>query len=216
MGIVVIGGFNNCAKDIDENKLAQQSLSAPELSLSVASIQVEAGQSTALNVSGGVAPYTFEITPAANGSVDSSSYFLASLTGVTTIKVMDSSGNVKELSVVVVAPPPPPPAGCTTPFGSPLVHNAAMVAWNVAVGTCTSETRVCVNGNLSGSFIHASCRAPLPCTTPWNTTIASGATVRAYSTTYSTSCPSQLRTCNDGVLSGTATYRYASCYLNDN
>lgn len=201
MGIVVMAAFNNCAQDLDEDLIAQQSLSSGALNLRATNYQVQSGQSTALLVSGGAAPYTYEITPVGNGIVDSSSYFLASATGVTTIKVTDANGNIKEISVTVVDPAAPPPAGCTAPFGAAIAHTGSLVAWNVAVGAaCTSETRVCTNGNLSGTFVHASCRVGASCTTPWGTTIAHGAFVTAYFS--SSVCISQRRTCNDGVLSG--------------
>lgn len=200
-GIVVMSAFNNCAQDLDEDLIAQQSLNSGALNLRASNYQVQSGQSTALIVNGGTAPYTYEVTPTGNGVVDSSAYFLASATGVTTIKVIDAEGKIKEISVTVVDPPAPPPAGCTAPFGAAIAHAGSLVAWNVAVGAaCTSETRVCTNGNLSGTFIHASCRVGATCRTPWGATIAHGAAVTAYFS--STVCLSQRRTCNDGVLSG--------------
>ncbi|MGE3758606.1 MAG: LCCL domain-containing protein [Pseudobdellovibrionaceae bacterium] len=54
----------------------------------------------------------------------------------------------------------------------------------------------------------------VPCNLPWGGSIASGASVTAYqssSTVCVANCPSQTRTCTNGVLSGT--YTHASCTL---
>ena len=225
----LISAFNNCGTAMSEEDLSSEqaaqddgtggtggTVTAPPLNFSAASFQVQKGQSSQLNVSGGTPPYTFTVTPSANGMVDAGNQFAAGMTtGVVQIRVTDSASVYRELSVNVVEPPAPPPAGCATPFGPALAHNGSMVAWNATVSAaCASENRVCVNGTLSGSYKYASCRAPKPCTSPWNTSMASGTAVVAYRITTTTgSCASyaQTRVCNDGVLSGSADYKYKTC-----
>lgn len=56
-----------------------------------------------------------------------------------------------------VAPPNP----CTLPWGGTLQSGSGVTAYaaaSVAYGnTCSSQTRTCTNGTLSGSYTHASC-----------------------------------------------------------
>lgn len=88
--------------------------------------------------------------------------------------------------------------------------------------TCSSETRTCSNGVLSGSNNIASCTvAPQPPVIPPTPvkscsfngkTIASGSSVQAFKVSavgYGQKCESETRTCTDGVLSGSNTA--ASC-----
>lgn len=65
----------------------------------------------------------------------------------------------------------------------------------------------------NSSAISINIRNPLNCTLPWGGTLAHGASVRAYlaQTVYNGSCASQVRTCNDGALSGSASYMYNKC-----
>jgi hypothetical protein len=84
--------------------------------------------------------------------------------------------------------------------------------------SCISETRVCTAGALSGSYQFANCSVGAPASCLFNgTTINHGDSVTGYS---SSSVPfgqvcsgvAETRTCNNGVLSGSATF--ASCDTN--
>lgn len=103
-------------------------------------------------------------------------------------------------------------AGCTLPWGSTINHGQSATAFqasSVACGSsCTSQTRTCSNGVLSGSFTSQSCSvaACAQCTLPWGGTINHGQSVTAFqasSVACGSSCSSQIRSCNNGVLSGT-------------
>ncbi len=79
--------------------------------------------------------------------------------------------------------------------------------------TCVSEIRKCSNGVLSGSYSYASCAVNAPSACLFNgQTVAHGQSVDAYqnsSVAYGASCAKEVRTCNNGVLSGS--YSFASC-----
>lgn len=79
--------------------------------------------------------------------------------------------------------------------------------------TCKSENRVCRSGVLSGSYSYATCAINQPAACLFNgKTVAHGQSVTAYlnsTTGYGTSCTSETRTCNNGVLSGS--YSYGAC-----
>lgn len=82
--------------------------------------------------------------------------------------------------------------------------------------TCTQELRKCNDGVLSGSFTNATCQVSglKSCTFNGNT-VAHNGIVKAFlhsSVSYSQSCSSQNRVCNNGVLSGS--YTHASCNVN--
>ncbi len=84
--------------------------------------------------------------------------------------------------------------------------------------SCSSQVRTCNNGVLSGtsSYSSASC-TPLSCAScslPWGGTIAHGLSVTAYlqeTVPYGSSCTSQVRTCNNGALSGQFFYNKQFC-----
>ncbi len=94
-------------------------------------------------------------------------------------------------------------------------------AWTgtlTATGTC-SGSPASVSGTSSSIIASAtsatitlgSCTGPV-CTTPWNATVASGGSTTAYlasSVLSPSTCTSELRFCNDGVLAGT--YTNQSC-----
>lgn len=87
----------------------------------------------------------------------------------------------------------------------------------VATGhTCVSEVRTCKDGSLSGSYSFGSCVVNGPQACLFNgSTIASGSSVVAYSSSNVNSnnqCISQIRTCSNGVLSGS--FSYGSCVVN--
>ena len=107
-------------------------------------------------------------------------------------------------------------AGCASPCGA-IAHGANCTAYLNASepfgGSCTSQTRTCSNGSLSGSYTNGSCSvtAGASCASPCGT-IAHGATCTAYlnaSEPFGGSCTSQTRTCSNGTLSGS--YTNASC-----
>lgn len=135
--------------------------------------------------------------------------------------------------VIIGDPPePPPPGDCSLPWGGTLSHGSSVTAYassSVTMpATCQSETRTCNNGTLSGSYLHQTCTPcdptapgspcsvppdpPENCTTPWGSTVLHGNSVQAFATAtvpYGTTCNSQVRTCNDGTLSGS--FANASC-----
>lgn len=75
--------------------------------------------------------------------------------------------------------------------------------------TCASQTRVCTNGVLSGSYTSASCSVqPAANCTLNGKTIASGSSITVFkssSVPYGQTCQSETRICTNGVLSGSAT-----------
>jgi len=86
----------------------------------------------------------------------------------------------------------------------------------VAAGqACAQQTRVCTNGNLSGSYRFSACSENVPKSCLFNDeTIAHGQGVTAFAVTsvpYGQLCStqSQVRTCNNGTLSGT--YPHSAC-----
>ena len=101
----------------------------------------------------------------------------------------------------------------------------AFFASSVPYGqSCSSQSRVCSNGVLSGSYTFASCTAGTAGACVFNgQTISHGQSVTAYASSsvgFGQSCSSQSRTCNNGVLSGSYPYpgcsesSGASCYYN--
>ncbi|MGE3758048.1 MAG: hypothetical protein AB7H97_09835, partial [Pseudobdellovibrionaceae bacterium] len=77
---------------------------------------------------------------------------------------------------------------------------------------CRGEARVCTNGSLSGSYAFASCSANAMTSCLFNgQTIANGQSVMAYLSSTASICAPQVRTCANGVLSGSAAY--ATCTI---
>ncbi|MFA6495481.1 MAG: hypothetical protein WCV87_03975, partial [Candidatus Paceibacterota bacterium] len=111
-------------------------------------------------------------------------------------------------------------ANCTRPWGGTLAHGSSITAYQsssvVSPATCTSQSRTCNNGSLSGSYTNQSCTVtPAGCTLPWGGTIANGSSVTAYSAPSVNSpalCSSidETRTCNNGSLSGSYTNQNCS------
>ncbi len=60
----------------------------------------------------------------------------------------------------------PPPASCSLPWGGTLASGSSVTAYlasSVPYGSsCTSETRTCTNGSLSGSYTNQSCTVQPP------------------------------------------------------
>lgn len=112
--------------------------------------------------------------------------------------------------------------GCTTgscslPWGGSILDNATVTAYqaaNVAYGSsCTSQTRTCSSGTLSGSYQYESCTVGQPANCTFNgTTVNSGTSITAYQSGTVTSpatCQSETRTCTNGTLDGS--FQFASC-----
>lgn len=114
--------------------------------------------------------------------------------------------------------------------GTTLNHGASVTAYlqpTVPTGqSCVSETRVCTDGSLSGSYLYRGCHSGKPQSCLWNgTTVADGGSIKAYTqneVAAGQSCESvaETRTCTNGVLSGTGTFKVckvktpASCTFN--
>jgi len=111
---------------------------------------------------------------------------------------------------VLIGSAPP----CSLPWGGIIFHTQSVSAYQTATvpfGTsCSSQTRTCTNGVLSGSYANRTCSVnpPANCSvSPWGT-INHGASVTAYSASSvpcGSSCSSQTRTCYNGVLDGSFT-----------
>jgi hypothetical protein len=101
-------------------------------------------------------------------------------------------------------------SNCTAPWGATVNHGTGVTAYlsSAPTGACTSETRNCTNGSLSGTYTAQSCNAG--CTgTPWGN-VAHGYSNTAYLSAAPTgACTSQVRTCTSGTMSGT--YTVTSC-----
>ena len=101
-----------------------------------------------------------------------------------------------------------------------VAHGSSVTAYQAATvsfgSQCVSQSRLCSNGNLSGTYQHAACVAGTAASCTWNgQSIAHNAIVTAYqasSVPFGQSCLSQVRTCTNGTLSGT--HQYPSCSAN--
>ncbi|GEM_PF-4538743 len=111
-------------------------------------------------------------------------------------------------------------ASCGTPWGGTISHGQAVTAYqtsSVACGsTCAGQTRSCNNGTLTGSYSKASCSvAACASCSLGGATVAHGASRTFYrsSRLCGQSCTAidQVRSCNNGSLSGSGTYSTANC-----
>ena len=108
------------------------------------------------------------------------------------------------------------PAACIF-NGQTVAHGQVVKAFQnssvVFGGSCIQEDRVCTDGQLSGSFQFASCAVDQPASCLFNgQTVAHGQVVKAFASSavaYGSSCQSEDRTCQNGVLSGSN--KFASC-----
>lgn len=108
------------------------------------------------------------------------------------------------------------PASCLI-NGLTIAHGQSTILFkdkSVAHGqTCESQSRVCSNGTLSGSYSEGSCVVEEAKTCSFNgQTIANGSSVKAYASStvpFGSTCQSETRTCTNGQLSGSNTV--ASC-----
>ena len=114
---------------------------------------------------------------------------------------------------------PNAPATCLFD-GRTITHGDSIVAYETSSvpfgATCEIKTRTCYNGALTGSGEYASCN-PVPAVAcSFNgITIESGNSVRAYlsaAESFGGSCQSQMRTCTNGILSGS--YGFPDCNVN--
>jgi len=134
----------------------------------------------------------------------------------TAFKGHDSTGSIRSYTMqyTVVAP------SCPLPWGGSINNGASVTAYSASSvpcgSNCSSQTRTCSNGTLSGSYIKPSCSvvACASCPLPWGGSIPNGASVTAYaasSVPCGSNCSSQTRTCSDGTLSNS--YTKSSCSM---
>ena len=116
------------------------------------------------------------------------------------------SGSYSSSSCVVASP-----LSCSF-NGQPVAHDASILAYSsssvIFGGTCQSEMRSCSNGNLSGSFVNGACQVSAPVDCSINGAIvkhgSSSTLFFAASVPFGQTCQSEVRTCYNGSLSGTA------------
>ena len=105
--------------------------------------------------------------------------------------------------------------------GQAVEHGASVTAYvsdSVAFGgSCTSQTRTCNNGVLSGSYSARTCQVASAASCTFNgQAVAHGTSFTAYAASKvdaGGSCSAQLRSCTDGVISGS--YAFASCEVEE-
>lgn len=97
--------------------------------------------------------------------------------------------------------------GQTIPHGD--VVKAFQTSSTAQGSSCKSETRHCLNGRLSGSFPYSSCAASEHQSCLFDgRTLSHGQRVTAFQTSNGT-CVSEIRTCNNGSMSGS--FQYSTC-----
>ena len=83
-------------------------------------------------------------------------------------------------------------------------------------GACTQESRTCLDGTLSGSFVFGSCTMDQPASCLLNgRTLAHGEIAVAFQSStaaFGAACSQENRTCENGTLSGS--YNFDSCVIN--
>lgn len=97
------------------------------------------------------------------------------------------------------------------------MNGSSIIAYAAPSGSsCSSESRLCTDGILNGTYTYPSCSVtpppPANCVAPWGGVVTHNASILAYATSSSTTCSSENRVCNNGTLSGS--YTYPSCTLN--
>ncbi len=108
---------------------------------------------------------------------------------------------------------------CTSGIGTPQgptsctpCSNWNIGAWGACVGSQRTRTVNCPTSCCIGPMPSTTISCP-ECQTPWGTEIANGATVTAYQTSSvacASTCISENRTCNNGILSGSFTNQNCS------
>jgi len=104
--------------------------------------------------------------------------------------------------------------------GQVVPHGSSITAYQSSSvdfgGTCSSQTRTCNDGTLSGSYSNSSCTVQAAASCNFNgQLIPHGSTVSAFQSSsvgFGDTCSSQTRSCNNGSLSGT--YSYSTCTVN--
>lgn len=133
------------------------------------------------------------------------------------------SGSYTHATCQVASPNP-----CTF-NGSSVPHGSSVTAWSQSTvpfgGSCTSQTRTCNNGSLSGTNQFNSCTvsSARSCTLTLysrfvtsgsaTVTLAHGQSLLLYSGNRNSDgqCESMTRTCNDGSVSGDSSYNNPDC-----
>ncbi len=108
------------------------------------------------------------------------------------------------------------PAACLF-NGQTIPHNGTVSGYlnsTVPFGSqCVSESRICTNGTLAGTYTFGSCKVGAPASCTFNgQTIVSGQVIKSYqnsSVLFGQTCVSQDRLCTNGNLSGG--YNFGSC-----
>jgi hypothetical protein len=103
--------------------------------------------------------------------------------------------------------------------GKDVAHNSTVVGYfssAVPYGSfCKGENRLCANGALSGTYQYGNCEVGKPASCLFNgKTVAHNEKIISYLSStvgYGKSCDKQERTCENGQLSGSNNYKYASC-----
>lgn len=107
---------------------------------------------------------------------------------------------------------------CLTPWGQYIENGITMTAYDRPTVAFTEECKpsdiACTNGTISGTGRYQSCvrRAPVACQLPWGESLPHGTSRVSFgyqSVPFGMPCPQETRTCNDGILSGTA--QFANC-----
>jgi hypothetical protein len=112
------------------------------------------------------------------------------------------------------------PASCLFD-GQTIPHDGNVVAFQASSApygsSCSSETRSCQNGQLSGQFTNSTCAVDQPANCTFNNQpLIHGESIIAYARAqvpYGSLCKSQSRTCENGVLTGSHTE--VSCVVED-
>lgn len=107
---------------------------------------------------------------------------------------------------------------CALPWGGSIGNGQSTTAYQASTvpygSSCTSQTRTCNNGTLSGSYQYQSCSVTSAASCTLNgVTVADGSSRTFYSAQTGSPCSvlAQSRSCSNGVLSGSASYQYGSC-----
>lgn len=112
-------------------------------------------------------------------------------------------------------------ASCSLPWSGTIQNGQSTIAYQAATvaygSSCSSQTRICSDGTLSGSYLYQSCSVNPPANCTLNgVTIPHGGSRTFYSVQTAPSgqlCSAytRSRTCTNGSLSGSSSYQYASC-----
>ena len=202
--------------------------------LSVATTAVEEAVSTILitSSSSSVTSSTSTELAAANSTSTSNSSTASTTTSsvetsttpvgstITSSTTTSNTSTTSTTSVVTSPAPVATPANCSI-NGQTIAHGSSVTRYqNASVpfgSACSSETRSCSDGVLSGSYSNQSCSVEAARTCSFNgQTIPHDGIVTAYledSVAFDSTCSSEIRSCNDGVLGGS--YTKDSCVVHE-